>query len=270
MASPYAVKTLINKTFGMRFLLSRLSHFPPVGRLLERLLFEGDDLLYLPWDRVIPVNRRLEGREDMVLPSQVLERIIHRARHHWIMDFCICRQSADCRDYPHDYGCLFMGAAAMDINPRFGRPVSREAALAHAHRCREAGLVHLVGRNRLDAAWLNVGPPAQLFTVCNCCPCCCLWRILPTITPAIGDKLTRMPGVRVAVGDDCTGCGRCTRDICFVDALQLVGGHAVIGDQCRGCGRCIDTCPAGAIRLTMEEDHPFETTLRRLTAAVKL
>jgi len=270
MASPYAVKTLINKTFGMRFLLSRLSHIPPVGKLLDRLLFEDDDLLVLPREKVIPVGQRLAGREDLVLPSQVLERIICRARHHWIMDFCICRQSAGCRSYPHDYGCLFMGAAAMDINPRFGRPVTRKQALDHVHRCREAGLVHLVGRNKLDAAWLNVGPPDRLFTVCNCCPCCCLWRILPVITPVIGEKLTRMPGITVAVGEGCIGCGLCTEAVCFVDAIHLEDGRAVIGDQCRGCGRCVAICPRGAIDISIEDARAFDTTLHRLTAAVDL
>jgi len=54
-----------------------------------------------------------------------------------------------------------MGAAAMGIHPRFGRPVDRDEALDHVRRCREAGLVHLVGRNRLDTVWLGVGPPQR-------------------------------------------------------------------------------------------------------------
>jgi len=265
MASPYAIRTLINKTFGLRFLLSRLSHLPFFGRALDHLLFEDDDLMLLPRDRVIPVGKTLARPEDMVLPSMVLERIIRRAKFHWIMDFCICRESAGCSSYPHDLGCLFMGEAAMDIHPRFGRPVSCEAALEHVHRCREAGLVHLVGRNKLDAAWLNVGPSNRLFTVCNCCPCCCLWRILPVVTPLIGDKLTRMPGVRVMVGTDCTGCGRCTRDVCFIDAIQLEQGRAVIDDQCRGCGRCVEACPQGNIRLEIVEERAFASAFERLS-----
>jgi ferredoxin len=270
MASPHLIRTLINKTFELRFLLSRLSHIPVFGKAVDRLLFEGDDLMILPRDRVIPVGKTLDRQDDMVLPSMVLERIIRRSRAHWIMDFCICRESAGCQSYPHSLGCLFMGEAAMEINPRFGRPVSCEEALEHVHRCREAGLVHLVGRNKLDATWLNVGPPNRLFTVCNCCPCCCLWRILPIITPLIGDKLTRMPGVRVAVGEDCSGCGRCVGDVCFAGAIRMERGKAVIGDGCRGCGRCIDACPQGNIRMEVEDGDAFAAAFERLAAAVDL
>ena len=42
----------------------------------------------------------------MVLPSRVLDEIIDRANHHWIMDFCICRDSADCKDYSKTLGTM--------------------------------------------------------------------------------------------------------------------------------------------------------------------
>ena len=162
----------------------------------------------------------------MVLPSQVLDQIIDHAHHHWIMDFCICRDSADCKTYPKTLGCLFMGQAAMDIHPKFGRPATREEARDHVQKCREAGLVHMVGRNKLDAVWLGVKPGQKLLTVCNCCPCCCLWRILPDITPEIGDKLTKMPGVEVQVTEACVGCGTCADNVCFTDAIKIKNNQA--------------------------------------------
>ncbi|MBF0102477.1 MAG: hypothetical protein HQK77_16360 [Desulfobacterales bacterium] len=45
MASPYWIKTVINKTFFMRFFLSKLTNYPVIGRLVNYLLFAGDDLL---------------------------------------------------------------------------------------------------------------------------------------------------------------------------------------------------------------------------------
>jgi len=39
------------------------------------------------------------------------------------------------------------------INPKLGREVTREEALQHLSRCREAALYQLVGRNKLDSAW---------------------------------------------------------------------------------------------------------------------
>jgi hypothetical protein len=39
MASPYAIKKIINKTFSGRFMLSRLSHYPFIGQFIDFLLF---------------------------------------------------------------------------------------------------------------------------------------------------------------------------------------------------------------------------------------
>ena len=270
MASPYIIRKILNKTFPGRFMLSRLSHYGLVGKAIDYLLFKDDDILYLPRDSVIPVNQNLEQPADMVLPSQILDRIIKKAGHHWIMDFCICRESTGCKDFPVEMGCLFMGEAALDINPKFGRPVSTAQALEHVQQCREAGLVHLVGRNKLDAVWLNVKPGKKLFTVCNCCPCCCFWRLLPDITPDISRKLTRMPGIDLEVNQECVGCGTCMEEICFVNAIHMQAGRAHIDDTCRGCGRCVEVCPNQAIELKITDPSYSVNTLGRLMSAVDL
>lgn len=137
-------------------------------------------------------------------------------------------------------------------------------------RCREAGLVHLIGRNKLDTVWLGVGPGTKLMTICNCCPCCCLWRVLPYVSSQIGSKVTRMPGVSVTVTDRCIGCGTCTEEVCFVNAIHLVDGHAAIGDACRGCGRCVDVCPQGAIEISIKYDQFVEKSIARLAPLVDL
>jgi ferredoxin len=173
-----------------------------------------------------------------------------------------------CRDYPRDLGCLFLGAAARDIHPGLGRPASKDEALAHAKKCREAGLVHLIGRNKLDTVWLGVGPGERLLTICNCCPCCCLWRVLPYVAPHIGAKISRMPGVSVTVSERCVGCGTCTQGVCFVDAIQLVDGRAVISDACRGCGRCADVCPQQAIEISVESSQFVADAIARITPLV--
>jgi len=274
MGSPYFVKFLINKTFSQRFFWSRLTRYPVIGRAIEYMLFENDDIFYLPRDGAvtIPIGETANtGGGGMALPSSVLEHFIREAGFHWIMDFCICRDSTGCRDYPVNLGCLFMGEAARHINPKFGRPVSMEAALEHAARCREAGLVHLVGRNKLDSVWLNVGPPGKLLTVCNCCPCCCLWKILPKVDHRISEKVNRMPGIRVEVSDDCVGCGTCTKNVCFVKAIRVVDKRAEIDPEtCRGCGRCVEACPKGAIAITIEDEGFIDNTIKRITGAVEV
>jgi ferredoxin len=107
--------------------------------------------------------------------------------------------------------------------------------------------VYLVGRNKLDAVWLGVGPGNKLLTICNCCPCCCLWKMLPVVSEDIGSRVNKMPGVSVTVSDGCSGCGICAEGICFVNAISMVDDVAVIGKGCRGCGRCALACPVDAI-----------------------
>jgi ferredoxin len=236
---------------------------------MDRMLFEGDDLLYLPKDRVIQVeiNQSFDPPESVVLPSQVVHSFIDEASVRWVMDFCICRESNRCEDYPRDLGCLFLGEAASGIDPRLGRLVSREEAHRHVRRAREAGLVHLIGRNKLDTVWLDVGPGERLLTVCNCCPCCCLWKMLPDLDPSLGGRVTRMEGVDVRVADGCVGCGTCLES-CFVEAIELVDGQAVIGDECRGCGRCVEACPNKVITITIPDLADVESTISRIEDAV--
>jgi ferredoxin len=208
----------------------------------------------------------MERPSDMVLPSKVVEHFIEKAAHHWIMNFCICREALQCTEYPIELGCLFLGEAAVQIRPDLGRKVTKEEALDHVKTCREAGLVHLIGRNKLDAMWLNVSPGKKLMTICNCCPCCCLWKMLPDLDADIGKKVTRMPGVSIALSDTCTGCGACV-DTCFVNAITIVEGKAIISRECRGCGRCVEICPHDALSLHIDEKF-FTESIDRLDAVV--
>jgi ferredoxin len=259
---------MIKKAFPQRFIMARATRLPLLGSLIDRALFEGDDIIYLPKDRVVQVGEEVEEARSTVLPSRVVEHFISKAGYLWAMNTCICREASGCRDYPQELGCLFLGEAARGINPRLGRPVTREEALEHVRRCREAGLFPLIGRNKLDTRWLNIGPGNRLLTICHCCPCCCLWRMLPALSSRISYKIQKMPGVRVTVTDRCTGCGTCAQQTCFVDNIRLEGGRAVIGDACRGCGHCAEVCPEKAIELTIEDTGFVENIASRLSSLV--
>ena len=269
MSRPLWLVSLIKRSFSRRFLLARATKAPALGAALDRLFFDGDDLIYLPKDKSIKIDQSLDQPGEMVLPSQVVEHFIEQAGVRWVMNACICRDAGGCRDYPIDLGCLFLGEAAAGINPALGRRVTREDALEHVRRCRDAGLVHLVGRNKLDTVWLGVKPGDRLLTICNCCPCCCLWRVLPHISSSIGERVTRMEGVAVAVTDRCVGCGTCSAPgVCFADAVVMVRDRASISDACRGCGRCVEVCPQGAIELTIEGSAFVEDSIARIAPRV--
>ncbi len=268
MARPLWLVRLIKAAFPTRFLVAKLTRVPLLGRTIDRWFFEGDGIFYLPKDTVIHINQTLASPEQMVLPSQVVERFIEKAGFRWLMNACICRDARQCKDYPIGLGCLFLGEAARGINPQLGRPVSKEEALDHARRCREAGLVHLIGRHKLDSVWLGVSPRERLLTICNCCPCCCLFGVLPNLSEDIAAKIMRMPGVSVTVNEGCVGCGACTEGICFIDAIRLEGGRAVISDVCRGCGRCAEVCPQQAIEVTVDDSQFVERTIAAIAGLV--
>jgi ferredoxin len=270
MSRPRWFVSLLKLAFPGRFLAAKATAMPVLRNVIDHMLFEGDDLLYLPRDRVIQINQPVGLSAEMVLPAQVVEHFIEEANTHWIMNACICRDASKCEDYPIELGCLFLGEAASGINPELGHPVSKAEALEHARRCREAGLVHLIGRNKLDTIWLGVGPGERLLTICNCCPCCCLWRMLPYIAAPIGAKVTRMPGVTVTVNERCTGCGSCTLDVCFVDAIHLKDGRAVISSACRGCGRCVDVCTQKAIEIVIDPEQYVQQSIARISPLVDL
>jgi ferredoxin len=264
LARPLWYVKLIKKTFPNVKFIAKLTNFPLLGRVFDKLLFEGDDIIYLLQDKVIKVDRIVGEYDEYVLPSRVLEYFIKKANYHWIMDFCICRDSMQCKDYPIDLGCLFLGEATLGINPQLGRPVTKEEALNHIKRCQEAGLVHMIGRNLLDKQWLGVKPGYKLLSICNCCPCCCLWRVSSKLSPKIGAKIKRMPGLEVRVTDECIGCGTCMDGICFVDAIHMVNDHALIDDSCRGCGRCIDVCPQNAIKLIINDKEFVNKSIEKI------
>ena len=260
--------------FGHRFALARLTRWPLLGRAVDRALFDGDEIYVLPKGssvtlREIPLDIPVPDREDVVLPSEIVRYFIERSKHHFIMDRCICRTSAHCRDYPHELGCIFLGKAVLAIDPRLGRLVSKEEALAHLDRCEEAGLVHIIGRNKLDSIWTAGRPKEDLMTVCNCCPCCCLWKMLPQLDEGISSKMKRLPGVHLTVdAARCTGCGTCV-DGCYVRAISMREGRAVIDQaMCKGCARCAHACPEKAVTLHIEDGSYSMHAVERIAPLV--
>ena len=236
-----------------------------VAELIRKKFLEGDHLYVLMPDSVIEVNQTVDRPPDMLLPSRVVEHFIRKASFRFAMDFCICRDSVPCRDYPREIGCLFLGAAARDISTDWGREVSEDEAMEIVRRAREAGLVHSVGKGKLDTVWLGVGPGEKLFTICNCCPCCCIARGLPYGHPILGENYNRMPGLKIDVTDDCAGCGTCLEEkVCIFRGISMRDGHAVINEDCRGCGRCVTACPNQAIKVVIQDDRYVQQVIANL------
>lgn len=270
MATPLWFVNLIKFFFPQKTNVAKLTRIPVIRELVDYILFHNDGVVYLTRDNVIPIHEAIEPAENVMLPSQIVTHFIEKAKYHWIMNECLCRDANDCQNYPHDLGCIFLGEAITKINPAIGRRVTKDEALAHAQKCRDAGLVQMIGRNKLDTVWMGVGPGYKLMTICNCCSCCCLYSVLPHLDQSISKKITRMPGVYIQVSEDCIGCGVCTQGICFVNAIQMDGDRAVISEDCRGCGKCIEICPNGAIEITINEESYINQVIDKITPLIDL
>jgi len=259
---------IIRRTFRTRFKLAALTERSVMFRkLVRRLFFEGDDIQVIPRNSSIEINRSIPVPENLVLPSEVLRQMILRSRHIFLMDFCICRVSSDCSRYPHDLGCLFLGPGALRISEKVGRLVSAEEALEHIERCQEAGLVHIIGRNRIDSVWLNSGPHDELLSICNCCECCCLWKMTPLLSEDIASSITPMEGVKFSWEmSECVLCGRC-EEACFTGAMRVGSEVEYDPGRCLICGRCAEGCPGGAIKIIMGPEA-VEDAIKRVEVLV--
>ena len=263
---------LIEKFFPRRFKMAKFTHLPIIRGIIKKMLFDKNNLTVLPKDKVVEVklNKEIKPPESIVVPSKVVEHFINNSSYRFIMNFCLCREAMDCKNYPISLGCLFMGDAARNIPSDFGRSATKKEALEHIKKCSGKGLVHVIGRDKLDETWLGVGSKIPLITVCNCCNCCCLWRMLPHLDKSLSSTVKKMPGIKIKVNENCTGCGACTKDVCFIDNISIKNGVAEIGEGCLGCGRCVEICPNNAIELIIEDDDFIKKTIDRVERATSL
>lgn len=245
-----------------------------VRNMLQKRLDKGkklypdmDGLVCLPKNNLININKSVKKKSDILLPTQIIDHFIDKSDYRAIMNYCMCRDSNKCKDYPVELGCLFMGEAAKKIHPDLCRPATKAEAKEHIRKCGEAGLVHTAGRTIFDALWLDVKPASKLFTVCNCCPCCCITIAFPYMPKEINNLLTKTPGIEIEVNDQCTNCGKCA-EVCVYGGIEMTGERAFITDECKTCGRCAEICPQKAININIKDKNYVKKTIELLEPKV--
>ena len=198
-----------------------------------------------PYGRVIPVNRVVENKQE-ILPYEKADEII-RGQKQIALATCYCRQEAELLGkgcgHPKDV-CLIFGAYAVYAEKKgFARLITREEALKAVKRAEKAGLVHVVDNFANGANFM-----------CNCCGCCCMF--LKALT-----KLKRPGAVAQAAyfarvdRDACVSCESCL-DSCPVGAIRMTdqGPAQADPEKCLGCGICALNCPEEAVSLQRRGD----------------
>ena len=202
---------VVNRIFHWRFWIAGLTKKSKVAKkVINKMLFEKDEVLVLP--NTIPINQKIESDGSDFLPTDVMKEVIKQCDDIVIMDTCLCRTSNKCEDYPQDIGCIFLGPTSRKIPRAIGHTATVEEALDHVDKADAAGLSHIIGRNKIDSVWMNVRPGEGLLTICHCCPCCCLWKVVPNLEDEIANKISRLDGVSVKINEDnCKKCLKCLK-----------------------------------------------------------
>ena len=213
----------------------------------------------------LPINQELESA-SVPLPLPVLTEIIEKASHRMLMNVCGCRLAYNCKNHPHDIGCIFMGPGVESISPGLGRMVSAEEALAHTRKAIDDGLVPCVGKSELDKTLFMMPKDAKFIGLCYCCHCCCIagaaFKSLPL--EHLNRIVPRIEGLKIEVTDACTGCGTCV-EYCLYDAIRIEDGRSFHTEVCRGCGRCALKCPAGAIKMSLDNPKFKDEIIERIS-----
>lgn len=207
--------------------------------------------------KVVPLNAIVKDSPKAVMPYGLIDGIIEKSSFRLILHDCMCRKGMGCKDYPRDFGCMFIGEGARYLmnndNPP-GRSATIEEAKAHIRRAGELGLVPLAAYVPIEQKIFGVPDDLhyKFFEFCFCCPCCCIGlkniQYLSSKTRKVTNVLENV-GFTAKALPDCRGCFKCV-SICPVHAINKNGTKVWVNeDECIGCGLCQHICKFDSIQL---------------------
>jgi ferredoxin len=104
-------------------------------------------------------------------------------------------------------------------------------------------------RGHLHSAWFKDAMLGRMYTICNCCSCCCagiemmVKHGVPVVAPS---------GYTARVAPElCRGCGIC-QEACPFGLIRMDGVAAVDVERCMGCGVCVGQCTSEALSLVRD------------------
>jgi len=123
---------IVNYIFNWRFRIAKLTKQSKIIRkIIDKGLFEDDDVTVIP--NTIKINKTIEAEKSEFIPTDILKEVIEKIDDIVIMNSCLCRTSNNCKDYPQDIGCIFLGPTSRKIpqnqnSPRTAATGAKKAA----------------------------------------------------------------------------------------------------------------------------------------------
>lgn len=223
--------------------------------------------------KTIPMDANLDT-ETVVMPIDVIHRLIDVSNYIHVMNQCVCRTGGNCQQHRHDIGCMFLGASGLDVVPPLSRPVTKEEAYAHVDAAIADGLVPQTMRIRADNYAFMFPDHHTVIAICFCCDCCCYTGFYRDAPRAMVDRVYHRPsGTRVQFDPaTCRSCEeRACISHCYMKALSVApDGSITVSNDCRTCGRCAHVCPNGSAHLVASDPHAYAKALAELESLADL
>lgn len=185
-----------------------------------------------------------------IMPYEVARAAVIEAADRIAVIDCVCRNvrgEKGCE--PRDI-CIVIGEPwvswCLDRDRYMnGRLITQDEALTILRECHERGNVH--------AAFFKDVAAGRLYSICNCCPCCCTALLSQNYLTA---PMMAGSGYIAKIDyDKCINCGLCEKHCNFLAIYRNKDNQVVVNeDLCRGCEGCVTFCKPGAITLELVDE----------------
>lgn len=208
-------------------------------------------------DAIITVDQDIPLQDlEQIIPYPVARDIVLNGPPDLAALKCPCRSASDDPCEPTQV-CLAIGQPFVDFmlehHPKTTRRLSQTEALELIEAEHKRGHVH--------AAWFKDACLDRMYSICNCCSCCCGGTVG---MKEYDNGIMASSGYVANVDKErCTACATC-EDACPFDAIRVNGSAAVDWDACMGCGVCAGQCPSGAMTLSRDEQKGLPLDVRLL------
>ena len=182
-----------------------------------------------------------------IMPYEVAKNAIIEAADRIAVIDCVCRNTRGEKGcQPRDV-CIVIGEPwvswCLDRDRYLnGHLVTPEEALKILRECHERGNVH--------AAFFKDVAAGRLYSICNCCPCCCTALLSQNYLTA---PMMAGSGYIAKINrENCVNCGLCEKKCNFLAIYRDKDNKVQVNeDLCRGCEACLLACKKDAITLEL-------------------